>query len=84
MCIRDSFSTCLPLATTFTAPPPAWAVYSFSSSSPWIFCKMCIRDRFLDVHLMIEKPVRYIEDFVRAGADLISVHLEADGPRRCV
>ena len=38
-------------------------------------------DMFLDVHLMIEKPVRYIEDFVRAGADLISVHLEADGPR---
>ena len=28
-------------------------------------------DMFLDVHLMIEKPVRYIEDFVRAGADLI-------------
>lgn len=25
--------------------------------------------------------MRYIEDFVRAGADLISVHLEADGPR---
>ena len=38
-------------------------------------------DMFLDVHLKIEKPVRYIEDFVRAGADLISVHLEADGPR---
>ena len=38
-------------------------------------------DMVLDVHLMIEKPVRYIEDFVRAGADLISVHLEADGPR---
>lgn len=38
-------------------------------------------DMFLDTHLMIEKPARYIEDFVRAGADLISVHLEADGPR---
>lgn len=37
-------------------------------------------DMFLDVHLMIEKPVRYIEDFARAGADLISIHLEADGP----
>ena len=30
---------------------------------------------------MIEKPARYIEDFAKAGADLISVHLEADGPR---
>ncbi|MGY4689778.1 ribulose-phosphate 3-epimerase [Salibacterium sp. K-3] len=31
----------------------------------------------LDVHLMIEKPEQYIEDFVRAGADIISVHAEA-------
>jgi ribulose-phosphate 3-epimerase len=30
----------------------------------------------LDVHLMIEKPERYLEDFVRAGADRISVHVE--------
>ena len=37
-------------------------------------------DMFLDVHLMIEKPVRYIDAFAAAGADLISVHLEADGP----
>ena len=37
-------------------------------------------DMFLDVHLMIDKPVRYIEDFAKAGADLLSVHLEADGP----
>ena len=35
-------------------------------------------DMFLDVHLMIDKPVRYIEDFAKAGADLLSVHLEAD------
>jgi ribulose-phosphate 3-epimerase len=35
---------------------------------------------FLDVHLMIEKPVRYIEPFAKAGADLLSVHLEADQP----
>ncbi len=37
-------------------------------------------DMFLDVHLMIEKPVRYIEDFAKAGADLLSIHLEADHP----
>lgn len=30
-----------------------------------------------DVHLMIEKPNRYIEDFVRAGADILSIHPEA-------
>jgi len=37
-------------------------------------------DMFLDVHLMIEKPARYIEAFAEAGADLLSVHLEADNP----
>ena len=37
-------------------------------------------DLFLDVHLMIDKPVRYVEAFAQAGADLLSVHLEADHP----
>ena len=37
-------------------------------------------DMFLDVHLMIDKPLRYIETFAKAGADLLSVHLEADHP----
>ncbi|WHH58425.1 ribulose-phosphate 3-epimerase [Petroclostridium sp. X23] len=32
---------------------------------------------FFDVHLMIDKPERYIDDFVDAGADLISVHAES-------
>jgi ribulose-phosphate 3-epimerase len=31
-----------------------------------------------DVHLMIEEPSRYVEDFVKAGADIITVHYEAD------
>lgn len=31
---------------------------------------------WLDVHLMIEKPERYLEDFARAGADIITVHVE--------
>ena len=39
-------------------------------------------DMFLDVHLMVEKPVRYVEAFAKAGADLITVHLEADHPTR--
>ncbi len=37
-------------------------------------------EMFLDVHLMIEKPGRYVEAFAKAGADLLSVHLEADMP----
>ena len=39
-------------------------------------------DMFLDVHLMVDKPVRYVEAFAKAGADLITVHLEADQPAR--
>ena len=39
-------------------------------------------DMFLDVHLMIDKPVRYVEEFCKAGADLLSIHLEADHPTR--
>jgi ribulose-phosphate 3-epimerase len=31
----------------------------------------------LDVHLMIEQPDRYLEDFVRVGADIVTVHVEA-------
>jgi len=31
----------------------------------------------LDVHLMIVKPEKYIEDFIKAGADLITIHVEA-------
>ena len=34
-------------------------------------------DLVFDVHLMIEEPGRYIEDFVNSGADLITVHAEA-------
>lgn len=31
-----------------------------------------------DVHLMIEEPARFVEDFVKAGADMITIHYEAD------
>lgn len=34
-------------------------------------------ERMFDVHLMIEEPIRYIEAFARAGADIITVHAEA-------
>lgn len=36
-----------------------------------------ITNKILDVHLMIEDPTRYIEEFVKAGADIITVHVEA-------
>ena len=34
-------------------------------------------ERIFDVHLMIEEPIRYIDEFVEAGADIITVHAEA-------
>ena len=34
----------------------------------------------LDVHLMIDRPLRYVEDFCRAGADILTVHVESDLP----
>ncbi len=37
-------------------------------------------DMFLDAHLMVDRPVRYVEQFCKAGADLVNVHVEADSP----
>jgi ribulose-phosphate 3-epimerase len=34
-------------------------------------------DKIFDVHLMIDEPVRFIREFVEAGADMITVHVEA-------
>lgn len=35
-------------------------------------------DMVLDVHLMVERPIRYVERFCKAGADIVTVHVEAD------
>jgi len=35
-------------------------------------------DGFIDVHLMIDRPVRYVDQFCAAGADLVNFHVEAD------
>lgn len=37
-----------------------------------------ITDLPLDVHLMIDRPLRYVEQFCKAGSDLLTVHVEAD------
>ena len=34
---------------------------------------------FLDVHLMISQPERYLDAFAKAGADLLNIHVEAEG-----
>lgn len=35
-------------------------------------------DKVFDVHLMIENPSRYIDDFIEAGADIVTIHYEAE------
>lgn len=42
-------------------------------------------ERFFDVHLMIIEPEKYIERFIKAGADLVTFHLEAaNQPQECI
>ena len=42
-------------------------------------------DIFFDVHLMIDKPERYIEEFIKSGADGVTFHIEAtEKPRECI
>ena len=41
-------------------------------------CVDQLDDIFLDVHLMISRPDHYLQRFIEAGADVISVHVEAD------
>ena len=40
-----------------------------------------ITDLPLDVHLMIDRPLRYVEEFIKAGADYLTIHVEADQPQ---
>ena len=40
-----------------------------------------VTDLPLDVHLMIDRPIRYVEQFVKAGADWLTIHVEADQPQ---
>ena len=40
-----------------------------------------ITDLPLDVHLMIDRPIRYVEEFIKAGADFLTIHVEADQPQ---
>lgn len=52
-------------------------VPNISFGMPVIKCARKTTKLPFDVHLMIENPDRYIEDFVKAGADIITVHQEA-------
>ncbi|MDR0952346.1 MAG: ribulose-phosphate 3-epimerase [Oscillospiraceae bacterium] len=46
--------------------------------APVVRCLRPITALPLDAHLMVERPVRYVRDFVEAGADIINIHVESD------
>ncbi len=52
-------------------------VPSISFGMPLISSIRKVTDKTFDVHLMIEDPIRYIPEFVKCGADIITVHYEA-------
>ncbi len=52
-------------------------VPSISFGMPVLKCVRKMTDAVLDVHLMIEEPERYIDEFAALGADILTVHAEA-------
>lgn len=53
-------------------------VPNISIGLPVVQSIRAVTDMPLDVHLMIDRPVRYVERFCKAGADIVTVHVEAD------
>ena len=53
-------------------------VPNLSFGLPVLECVRKITDLVLDVHLMIDLPARYVERSCQAGADIVTVHVEAD------
>lgn len=51
-------------------------VPNITFGAPVVKCIRPYSKMVFDVHLMIENPEKYIEDFVKAGADIINVHVE--------
>ena len=53
-------------------------VPNLSMGIPMVTALRKITDMVLDVHLMIDRPIRYVDQFCQAGADILTVHVEAD------
>ena len=53
-------------------------VPNISMGFPMVSALRKITDMVLDVHLMIDRPIRYVERFCDAGADILTIHVEAD------
>lgn len=55
-------------------------VPNITFGAPVIKCVRKYTDKPFDVHLMISEPLKYIDDFADAGADIITFHIESDSP----
>ena len=55
-------------------------VPNMSFGYAWVKAMRKITDLVLDVHLMIDRPIRYVEEFCKAGSDYLTIHVEADTP----
>ena len=56
-------------------------VPNISIGIPVVAALRKVTDLPLDVHLMIDRPIRYVEEFVKAGADYVTIHIESDQPQ---
>ena len=57
-------------------------VPNISIGLPVVHSVRKVTDMVMDVHLMIDRPIRYVNDFIEAGADIVVFHLEADLPEK--
>lgn len=55
-------------------------VPNITFGAPVVRCIRKCTDKIFDCHLMISDPLKYAEDFAKAGADIINFHIESDSP----
>ena len=55
-------------------------VPNMSFGYSWVKAMRAVTDLVLDVHLMIDTPIKYAAEFCKAGADYLTIHVEADTP----
>ncbi len=53
-------------------------VPNLSFGYSWVKAMRPLTDLVLDVHLMIDTPIKYAEEFCKAGADYLTIHVESD------
>ena len=56
-------------------------VPNISIGIPVVAALRKVTDMPLEVHLMIDRPIRYVEEFVKAGADFLTIHVDSDQPQ---